>query len=48
MDQAVVPRPVDLAGKHEKPTTSRTEKVPTEYTKDGAVERDDYTQTVTD
>ncbi|MFC4053973.1 hypothetical protein ACFOY4_30130 [Actinomadura syzygii] len=48
MDQAVVPAPVRAMGKHDKPTSTRTEKVPTEYTDDSQTKKDDYTQTVTD
>ncbi|MEU6037586.1 hypothetical protein ABZ801_19465 [Actinomadura sp. NPDC047616] len=48
MDRAVRPAPVRGAGKHEKPTSTRKEKVPTEYTDDSKTKKDDYTQTVTD
>lgn len=50
MDRAR-PMPVPQApeaGKHEKPTSTRQEKVPTEYTDDSKTKSDDYTQTVTD
>ncbi|MBX6767088.1 MAG: hypothetical protein IRY90_08045 [Actinomadura rubrobrunea] len=48
MDRAVPPAPIRSMGKHEKPTSSRKEKVPTEYTDDSQTRKDDYTQTVTD
>ncbi|MFC4912280.1 hypothetical protein [Actinomadura gamaensis] len=48
MDQAVAPAPVRVMGKHDKPTSTRTEKVPTTYTDDSKTKPDDYTQTVTD
>lgn len=48
MDQAVSPAPARAMGKHGKPTSTRSEKVPTEYTEDGRTKKDDYTQTVTD
>lgn len=49
MDQARCPAPVQvMGGKHEKPTSTRTQKVPTEYTEDSKTKSDDYTQTVTD
>ncbi|MEY9211974.1 hypothetical protein NI17_007830 [Thermobifida halotolerans] len=48
MDQARPPLPVSFSGKHEKPTTTRQETVPTQYSEDSEVRPDDYTQTVTD
>ncbi|WP_157080138.1 hypothetical protein [Thermobifida cellulosilytica] len=48
MDQARRPLAVPSAGKHEKPTTTREETVPTEYSEDSEIRPDDYTQTVTD
>ncbi|MES9603213.1 hypothetical protein AB0C69_04370 [Actinomadura sp. NPDC048032] len=48
MDQAVDPAPVRAMGKHGKPTSTRQEKVATEYTDDSKTKKDDYTQTVTD
>lgn len=40
--------PVPMEGRHGKPTSTKQEKVPTEYTDDSKTKRDDYTQTVTD
>lgn len=48
MDQAVVPARIQSSGKHEKPTTTRQESQPTEYTEDSKVREDTVTQTVTD
>jgi hypothetical protein len=48
MDRARRPAAVRSHGKHEKPTATRQEKVPTEYTDDSETRRDEYTQTVTD
>ncbi|HEU5158982.1 MAG TPA: hypothetical protein VFU43_18445 [Streptosporangiaceae bacterium] len=48
MDLAVVLAPIRSMGKHEKPTGTKTEKVPTSYTDDSKTKSDDYTQTVTD
>ncbi|MFC5185630.1 hypothetical protein [Actinomadura harenae] len=48
MDQAVSPAPIRSMGKHEKPTSTRTEKVATKHNKDSEDVPDDYTQTVTD
>ncbi|GAA3729994.1 hypothetical protein [Salinactinospora qingdaonensis] len=48
MDRAVVPLPVELAGKHEKPTENRAEKKKTQYQNDGKLETDQIAQTSTD
>jgi hypothetical protein len=47
MDHAVVPAPVE-AGKHEKPTSTKTEKKATTYTNDSKELPDPDTITVTD
>jgi hypothetical protein len=48
MDHAVPPAPIRFMGKHGKPTSTKTEKVPTTYTDDSKTKSDDYTRTVTD
>lgn len=48
MDHAVVPRPVELAGQHEKPTENRVTTTPTQVNNDGKVETDQVTETHTD
>ncbi|MDA2807626.1 hypothetical protein [Nocardiopsis suaedae] len=48
MDRAREMPAAPATGKHGKPTSTRQETVPTEYTDDSRTRRDDYTQTVTD
>ncbi|MEV2275540.1 hypothetical protein AB0I72_08125 [Nocardiopsis sp. NPDC049922] len=48
MDHAVVPRPVDMSGRHEKPTENKPVTRRTQYNDDGKLETDTVTETHTD